>query len=566
MRKLINYLIVILLFFTGCHRRQDIASNNVLNVAASLINTNPDSAYYALNTISTPDSLNNTDFAHWCLLSGKIADKIYTPLPSSFHMEKANRWLSKHGTTEEKTQSMLYLGRSYAEEGDKDRAMTTYTNALDISVKHKNHNLSGHINSYIAALYETKSMYSMAIEKYKLAANYFKSINKMDSYICALRDVGREYALMDSLSEAEKILIHADSLVRGLSKDNELKSSISNSLGNIYIQQKKYDKAIEFFKLAIHQYAKGIPNYVALTQTYIYSDSIVKACEHLKMIPTNNPEYTYSIKNLLYQINKAQKDYKQALENLEDYVFITDSLVYEETLSNTLIIEKKYNFLKTLKENEKLKSRQLIQALIIIACILLLIITFISYQLYKKKAKENSQEKQIMLDRAQIELLSISAELEKKKAALIEIQKENNEYTALESEVATLSANYQKLQRKMLVDSDIYKKLAQLANSKIPQTNRIIITEELWNSITHQIVFIYPNLYTKLYNICPNLSEQEWRYCCLYMLGFDNNQEAKLLNIVPDSVKTKHSRLRQKLNITLPPKSSLYEYLINNMT
>ena len=117
----------------------------------------------------------------------------------------------------------------------------------------------------------------------------------------------------------------------------------------------------------------------------------------------------------------------------------------------------------------------------------------------------------------------------------------------------------------MLTDSDLCKELARLANSKTPKNDKTIITDKLWERITHEITFIYPTFYTYVYSLCPNLSEQEWRYCCLYMFAFDSNEEAKLLNIMPDSVKTKHSRLRQKLNITLPPKSSLYEHFINNI-
>ncbi|MEL5892164.1 tetratricopeptide repeat protein [Bacteroides sp. GD17] len=565
MKNALNYLIAILFFLTGCHNQQDITANKILNEAASLIEVNPDSALCTLNVILAPDSLNERNFSRWCMLSGKIADKIYTPLPAPFYMEKANRWFSKYGTAEDKAQVMLYLGRSYAEEGDKDKAMTTYTNTLDITEKHKLYNLAGHTNSYIAALYESKSMYSIAINKYKIAADLFKSIDKTDSYICALRDIGRGYALMDSLNAAESIMLLADSLATHLSKDDELKSSINNSLGNIYSLQEEYGKAIQYLKRAIRQDNKSIPNNAALIQAYINSDSIHKAYELLKKLPLDTSKYTYTIKDLYYQINKVQKDYKQALENLEECSLILDSVIYAETQSQILTIESKYNYLKTQKENEKLKSTQQRHILILTVSVLLLIITSISYQLYKKKAKEKNQEKEIELNHAQIKILHLASELEKKKAILIETQKEKNEYKALEAEVATLSANYQKLQRKMLTDSDLYKELARLANSKTPKNDKTIITDKLWERITHEITFIYPTFYTYVYSLCPNLSEQEWRYCCLYMFAFDSNEEAKLLNIMPDSVKTKHSRLRQKLNITLPPKSSLYEHFINNI-
>ena len=92
-----------------------------------------------------------------------------------------------------------------------------------------------------------------------------------------------------------------------------------------------------------------------------------------------------------------------------------------------------------------------------------------------------------------------------------------------------------------------------------------LITNDCWKLITEEITAIYPNLQTYIYNLSPDFSEQEWKYCCFYMYGFDTNAEAKLLNININSVKTKHMRLRQKLNIKLPPKSTLYDYLIENM-
>ena len=50
----------------------------------------------------------------------------------------------------------------------------------------------------------------------RLLPNDFKKENNTDSYACALRDVGREYAEMDSLSHALHILIVADSVANKL--------------------------------------------------------------------------------------------------------------------------------------------------------------------------------------------------------------------------------------------------------------------------------------------------------------------------------------------------------------
>jgi len=92
-----------------------------------------------------------------------------------------------------------------------------------------------------------------------------------------------------------------------------------------------------------------------------------------------------------------------------------------------------------------------------------------------------------------------------------------------------------------------------------------LITDNLWKLIADEIDIVYPEFRKLIYDLCPDLTTQEWQYCCFYMFGFDGSDEAKLLNISPNSVRTKHLRLRQKLNITLEPKTTLYGYFIHKM-
>lgn len=58
--------------------------------------------------------------------------------------------------------------------------------------------------------------------------------------------MGREYACIDSISRALEILIMADSIAE-TSENKNVKTSIENTLGNIYVMQNKYDKAKSSF-------------------------------------------------------------------------------------------------------------------------------------------------------------------------------------------------------------------------------------------------------------------------------------------------------------------------------
>ena len=564
MRKSIAIIITSILVLSGCNKQQSV-SDRLLNEVGKAIAINPDSASNLLKSISSPEKLDDKTFARWCMLSGKITDEIFTTILPTYQLERAYDWYSSHGSPDEQVQILIYLGRSYFADGDYDKAMSIYTNALDIAEKNKFNNLIGYIYDYIGDLYREKFMRTEAIKRYEAAAECFKKENNTDSYACALRDVGREYAEMDSLSHALHILIVADS-VANKTKNIEVTASINNALGNIYAMQNKYDKAEKYLLKALLTGREKMPDYVALIDLYTTSGSINKAKELLSKIPQDNPQYTCSIKYLYYQIYNAEENYKEALVNLEEYVNMVDSIVYADSQSKILDIESKYNHLKISKEVDRLKIKQQSYIIISIICIITLLLITIGYLLYRKKAKEKIQRQRDELYLIKTNLLNVSLELEKKKRLLDTFKEKNEYYNKMQEEIILLTANYKELQNKSLENSPLFKELTHLTTQNKPRNNRSLITDEQWKLITDEITHIYPNLHRYIYSPCPDLQIQDFMYCCLYMYGFDTNAEAQLINITVDSVIKKRLRLRQKLGITLPNNNTtLREYLIENM-
>lgn len=560
----ISTLITILSTFllVGCSKQQSTLDKK-LDEAENIIEVNPDSASSILENIASPEQLDDKTFARWCILSGKVTDEIFNTLLPSYQFERANTWYSSYGKSNEQVQILIYLGRSYANDGDYDKAMSIYTKALEIGEKNKLYNLVGYTYSYMGDLYTAKAMRTEAIKKYEMAANNFKKENNTDSYVCALRDMGREYACTDSISRGLEILIMADSIAE-TSEDKDVKASIENTLGNIYVMQNNYDKAQKCFYKALEGRNK-MPNYIALIDLYITSDSLKQAKELLQRVPQDNPDYTYSIKNLYYQIYKSEGNYKEALTNLEEYTEIVDSLIYADSQSKILDIETKYNNLKIEKEVIDLKNKEQSYIIVLIICISALLFMIMGYLLFRKRANEKIQNQQAELSNIKTDLYNLKLELEKKRIILNNLKEKDENYDRLQEDIVRLSANYRKLQNKLLVDSPLYKELTKLGNQNIPGNDESLITEEQWKAITNEITTIYPELYNYIYSLGPNLPEEDFQYCCLYLFGFDTNTEAILLNIAPNSVSKKRSRLKQKLNITFPANSSLYEYLIKNM-
>ena len=564
MRKSIAIIITSILVLSGCNKQQSVF-DRLLNEVEKAIAINPDSASNLLKSISSPEKLDDKAFARWCMLSGKITDEIFNSILPTYQLERAYDWYSSHGSPDEQVQILIYLGRSYFADGDYDKAMSIYTNALDIAGKNKLNNLIGYTYDYIGDLYREKFMFTEAIKKYETAAECFKKENNTDSYACALKNIGREYACIDSLSCAIEILTIADSVAAN-TKDIEVTASINNALGNIYVMREEYDKAEKYFLKALSTGKEKMPDYVALIDLYTTTDSIDKAKELLSKIPQDDPQYTCSINYLYYQIHNAERDYKEALAYLEEYVDMVDSIVYADSQSKILNIESKYNHLKISQEVDRLKIKQQSYIIFSVICISCLLLIMIVYLLYRKQAKEKIHRQQDELNRIKTDLTYVSLELEEKKKLLDTFKEKDDNYNKIEKEIALLTSNYKELQHKSLENSPTFKELVRLAKQNKPRNDKPLITDKQWELIADEITYIYPNLSKYLYSLCPNLPEQDFLYCCLCMCGFDTNTEAKLLNIASDSVRKKRFRLREKLNIALlNDNTTLYEYLIENM-
>jgi len=563
-KNLLNILILLFtLSFAGC-KHQSSEMIPALKKAEQLININPDSAAIILKRIPSPEKLNDEAFARWCMLSGKVTDKINTPILPTFNFERALIWYKKYGSIEEQTQIELYLGRSYVADGNYDKAMLVYISALDVAQKKKLHNLSGYICCYMGDLYEQEDMQKLAVAKYETGANEFKAAKNMRSYACALRDAGSEYTFMNSLSQALVVTYKADSIAVRLN-DNNVKASISNTLANIYRAQHHYDKAKACFMKALTQGNNKMPNYLALIDMYIEMDSIDQAYHLIQNVPKNDPEYTYTIKGLYHQIYKAKGNYKKALENLEECTNIIDSTVYANHQSKILEIETRYNNLKERSKINEMEITEQKHIIILTLSISFALLILLFYFLYRRKVTSKIQRQQMELDQTKLKMLDLSLELERKKNLLTMAKVKNENIEKLQEETDNLSLKYKQLQNSILTDSAIYKKLLQLASQNIPRNEKVLITDNLWKLIADEIDIVYPEFRKLIYDLCPDLTTQEWQYCCFYMFGFDGSDEAKLLNISPNSVRTKHLRLRQKLNITLEPKTTLYGYFIHKM-
>ena len=564
MKALLLTGLLFILILSGC--RKESATLPLLQSVEELIPMYADSASTLLDSIKAPDELGNKDFAHWCMLRGKATDETATGLLPIYQWQRAQKWFMKHGTAEEQAQIALYLGRAYVEDGEYDKAMKIYAEALQLAKEHQAHNVAGYICAYMADLYGFRDIISERLEKREEACEFFKKAENYKSYAYALKDLACECTLTDSFNCTIPLLQKADSISQ-LIPNKDLIAAVANAFGLVYKMQGKYKDAEKHHLKAIETGSEeSYKDSVALLHIYIKDNQLAKAHEIIEST-TKKKDICYNINEAYYLLCKAEGKYKEALHYKEICSDILDSLTLAQNETKVLEIEKKYNNAKIREENELLKIAQQRDMIIIIITISLLLLCAAGYIIYWQRNKTTLYRKQAEIDKMRIEHLHLSMELEEKKQVLqTAMAEQNHKAEELQAEIDIISTRYQQLQQQRLESSIIGKRIATLAKKNKLEDHQTISNDKAWHPITSEIDKIYPRFYSLLKDTFhPTLTEQEFLYCYLHVFGFDGNDEAKLLGVNPDTVRMKRSRINQKRPEASRKETSLRDFLIKNL-
>lgn len=564
MKALLLTGLLFILILSGC--RKESATLPLLQSVEELIPMYADSASTLLDSIKAPDELGNKDFAHWCMLRGKATDETATGLLPIYQWQRAQKWFMKHGTAEEQAQITLYLGRAYVEDGEYDKAMKIYAEALQLAKEHQAYNVAGYICAYMADLYGFRDIISERLEKREEACEFFKKAENYKSYAYALKDLACECTLTDSFNCTIPLLQKADSISQ-LIPNKDLIAAVANAFGLVYKMQGKYKDAEKHHLKAIETGSEeSYKDSVALLHIYIKDNQLAKAHEIIEST-TKKKDICYNINEAYYLLCKAEGKYKEALHYKEICSDILDSLTLAQNETKVLEIEKKYNNAKIREENELLKIAQQRDMIIIIITISLLLLCAAGYIIYWQRNKTTLYRKQAEIDKMRIEHLHLSMELEEKKQVLqTAMAEQNHKAEELQAEIDIISTRYQQLQQQRLESSIIGKKIATLAKKNKLEDHQTISNDKAWHPITSEIDKIYPRFYSLLKDTFhPTLTEQEFLYCYLHVFGFDGNDEAKLLGVNPDTVRMKRSRINQKRPEASRKETSLRDFLIKNL-
>ena len=567
------------LSFIGCRDESD--AIYLIDRAESLLKSDPDSSHILLDSIAVPDNLSDKLLARWCMLSGKVADTLYTDLPYVQQLLRAQAYYKSHGTKQEQAKIGLYLGRSYVEDKENEKAMKVYLQALDIALRSEDYNQAGYICSYMGDLYDFEGNYLLGKDKYKEAESYFRKAGNMRSSAFALRDVGRMYAFSDSLDIALIFLLKADTIIVEVGDSSDI-GTIYNGIGNIYnmLVNKELAK-LYLWKNVNMSVFDDAPSYRTLAGIYIEEGDFKNAriCLEKASVPSFNDMTRFSVLYGYSLLEKAEGNWEKAWFYLDEYNSASDSILTIRNRENIIKIEKEYEHLKISLENMRLKSdkqKYFIYWVISVSILLILLWVFQiridrkNKRLLKQEIDLSNKSNELFrlrdnLRNKQDRLEALSIQLSEKNEKLNELdsrEKLEKEYEQIKKEEETLVLRIAERRKDLFLSSAIAKKVIKLSQKVVPGATKSPLSEKDWQNIITQVNEVYPFLADRL--AAFNLSAAELRYCYLSLLGLDSIGESILLHIQPDSVNKRRQRVRQRLGI-IAKELDLCAYLINSV-
>ena len=532
-------------FFSSCDSHR---ANREMKQAEEMMAQNPDSARAMLENIGSHHLMNEKSYAHWCMLLGRVRDeqqkkkRTSNPL-STRQWLKAQAYYDRKGTPREQAEIRLYTGRSQKDDGEYDAAVDTYKDGLSLISKSNDYSLAGYLSSYLADLYLEKGLYDRAFEKYNEAAGFHARSGNIRSQALALRDAVYCYLEEGRTTEALSVLQKADSIAR-LIKDSTVILAISSDFGVVYREMGRLDEAETSLSTHLDDNDPW-PTYFALADVCIRKKEYTKAREYVgKAISENTKGEVF---RLHFLIEKADGNYRKAIDYLEQYIDYLDSTYAEQNRNHVYEVEQRYDKSQLENENIRLQVAILYRTL---AIVILSVCAAIGLLMFRRTKNRRIRRQQEALRQKENEIRFLTVQMNEMKSTLDERQEsEASHYRAQKEKIEALEEALAEKKGQILRSSSVGKKIVRVIEQGA--ASKTTLSARDWSALEKDIRALYPCAYAFF---TEKIGAEKWdtyqRHCLLSFFDTDTKVEAFLLGLTDDTTARQwRYRLRKALGV-----------------
>lgn len=566
MGRFITVILSISVLFASCDNRQ---TKSLLQDVETYIQERPDSALRVLRKVDSLTLNTKALRARYSVLFAMALDKNYIDTTALSILEPTVAYYERFGSPKDKMLSYYYLGRIYANRKDYPNAVIFYSQALRESSEddyyHRGLIFEAATDAYNASFNDEEELRNSI-----LAYECFEKIGDKDLDL-SLYKVAQAYHNNERFDVADSLY----SLVySGKDSTSRLALYAMEDLVSNDLYQEKPDVERD---LGLLEYVAEHRGNLSLESYYEYAYLLLLAGKESEaeniLSQLSNREANGKTMEIRYRIAECKGQYEEALALLKSMLSHQNDVVKKKLAQS--VFKAQSDYYRLTAEVSEQKSTISNQRSIIILITGLMIIALL-YVIFMKRKSTLIREK----DR-------LTQAVEESERLLETVRnRANEEKSEREKDILDLKSRNEREQDKIKDLREMYVALYQKRFSEIGKyydaasSHRLeSIKEKAYHDVISSTQALFEeiasgsegqkkfearinadldDIVSKIRSDFPKLKDDDIRFICYLIVGFDTPTISFLMDISKENVRVKKHRLREKLNGYSGPNETLY--------
>ena len=566
MNRFVIIFLLMSFLLVSCDNRQ---TKSLLQDVETYIQERPDSALRVLRKVDSLTLNTKALRARYSVLFAMALDKNYIDTTALSILEPTVAYYEKFGSPKDKMLSYYYLGRIYSNRKDYPNAVIYYLQALRESSEYDYYH-RGLIYAASADAYNASFNDEEELRNTILAYECFEKIGDKDLDL-SLYKVAQAYHNNERFDVADSLysLVYSGKDSTSRLALYALEDLVSNDL-----YQEKQDVERD---LGLLEYVAEHRGNLSLESYYEYAYLLLLAGKESEaeniLSQLSNRETNGKTMEIRYRIAECKGQYEEALALLKSMLSHQNDVVKKKLAQS--VFKAQSDYYRLTAEVSEQKSTISNQRSIIILITGLMIIALL-YVIFKKRKSTLIREK----DR-------LTQAVEESERLLETVRnRANEEKSEREKDILDLKSRNEREQDKIKDLREMYVALYQKRFSEIGKyydaasSHRLeSIKEKAYHDVISSTQALFEeiasgsegqkkfearinadldDIVSKIRSDFPKLKDDDIRFICYLIVGFDTSTISFLMDISKENVRVKKHRLREKLNGYSGPNETLY--------
>lgn len=566
MNRFVIIFLLMSFLLVSCDNRQ---TKSLLQDVETYIQERPDSALRVLRKVDSLTLNTKSLRARYSLLFAMALDKNYIDTTALSILEPTVAYYERLGSPQDKMLSCYYLGRIYANRKDYPNAVIFYSQALRESGEYDYYH-RGLIYAASADAYNASFNDEEELRNTILAYECFEKIGDKDLDL-SLYKVAQAYHNNERFDVADSLysLVYSGKDSTSRLALYAMEDLVSNDL---YQEKQDVERDLELLEyVAEHRGNLSLESYYEYAYLLLLAGKESEAENILSQL--SNRETNGKTMEIRYRIAECKGQYEEALALLKSMLSHQNDVVKKKLAQS--VFKAQSDYYRLTAEVSEQKSTISNQRSIIILITGLMIIALL-YVIFMKRKSTLIREK----DR-------LTQAVEESERLLETVRnRANEEKSEREKDILDLKSRNEREQDKIKDLREMYVALYQKRFSEIGKyydaasSHRLeSIKEKAYHDVISSTQALFEeiasgsegqkkfearinadldDIVSKIRSDFPKLKDDDIRFICYLIVGFDTSTISFLMDISKENVRVKKHRLREKLNGYAGPNETLY--------